>query len=52
MASPPEDSGLGSGGALVIGSVFSAAAVALGIFAWRRARKPASSLITRSMNKE
>jgi hypothetical protein len=51
-ASPPKNSGLGSGSELAIGSVFSVAAVALGIFAWRRGHKSGSSLITRSMNKD
>jgi len=52
MASPPENSSLGSGSTLAIGAVFLAAAAGLGIFIWRRSRKSGASLITRSMNKE
>ena len=49
-ASSSKSSGLGSGGALAIGGIFSIAAAALGIFVWFRIRKTDSSLITRSMN--
>jgi hypothetical protein len=52
MPSPPENPDLDSRSALAIGAVFLGAAIILGIFIRRRARKSGSSLITRSMNKE
>ena len=52
MPSPPENPGIDSRGALAIGAVFLGAAIILGVFIRRRARKTGSSLITRSMNKE
>jgi len=48
----PNHSGLSSGGALGIALGLLAAAVVLGIVAWRRARHSDSSLITRSMNQD
>jgi hypothetical protein len=52
MALPPEDSGLGTGGALAIGGIFLVAAGGLTVFMMRRSRKNThASLITHSMKK-
>ena len=52
-ALPPEDSGLGGGGALAIGVVLLVAAGGLTVFILRRSRKSGqASLITRSMRKK
>lgn len=48
----PNHTGMSSGGALGIALGLLAAAIVLGIVAWRRARHADSSLITRSMNQD